>query len=88
MDKWEVFLVISAVVSFILLVCKPLMTLNTTITKLIDAVETLESSFKEMNESNTKTHGRLWNEIEQHGDTLNNHETRLQMIERGGKNEK
>lgn len=88
MDKWEVFLVISALASFILLVCKPLMTLNTTITKLIDAVETLENSFKEMSESNTKTHGRLWNEIEQHEDKLNEHETRLRIIERGDKDVK
>lgn len=82
MDKWEVFLVVSALASFIILVCKPLMTLNTTITKLISAVETLESSFKELNESNSKTHGRLWSELENHEGILNNHEMRLHDLEK------
>ena len=82
MDKWEVFLVVSALASFIFLIVKPLMTLNTTITKLISAVETLESSFKEMNESNSKTHGRLWSELENHEDILNNHEMRLHDLEK------
>lgn len=82
MDKWEVFLVISAVASFIFLICKPLITLNTTMTKLISAVETLESSFKEMNDSNSKTHGRLWSELESHEEKLNDHEIRLHDLER------
>lgn len=84
MNEWNVFLVIVAVVSFIVAVCGPMLKLNTTMTKLIDAVTYLEESLEKMSSANSKTHERLWKELDYHDEKLHDHETRLKLIEEGG----
>lgn len=82
MDKWEVFLVISALVGFLIAVVGPILKLNTTITKLIVTMENFETRFDKMDDSNSKSHGRIWNELEKHDEVLSDHETRLHDLER------
>ena len=81
MNEWNVFLVIVALVSFIIAVCGPMLKLNTTMTKLIDAVKYLEGSLEKMSSANDRTHERLWKEIDHHDERLHEHETRLRLIE-------
>ena len=84
MNEWQIFLTIVAIVSFTIMVVTPMLKLNTTITKLIDAVDSLKQSFEEMSNSNTKSHERIWNQLEVHDEKLADHETRLQLIEKSG----
>ena len=82
MDRWEMFLAIGTLVSFIIAICGPMLKLNTTLTKLIDKAETLELSFKETRDRNSKTHERIFGELEDHEKVLNEHETRLRLMEK------
>ena len=82
MDKWEVFLTIGTLVTFLIAVGGPMLKLNTTLTKLIDKAETLEKSFEKTQNSNHDVHKRMWNEIEEHEHKLSDHETRLQLMEK------
>ena len=82
MDKWEVFLVLGEVLALILLVGAPILKLNTTITKLMVHLEELTASYKQSETSNTKAHARIWDKLDEHDDMLNDHETRLQLMEK------
>ena len=82
MDKWETFLTIGTIVSFVIAVCGPMLKLNTTLTKVLDKAETLEKSFEKTQNSNHNVHERIWSEIEEHGERLHDHETRLQLMEK------
>lgn len=82
MDKWETFLTIVTVVSFVIAICGPMLKLNTTLTRLLDKAETLEKSFETTQHSNDNVHEEMWSEIEDHADMLHDHETRLQLMEK------
>ena len=82
MDRWEMFLAIGTLVSFIIAICGPMLKLNTTLTKLIDKAETLEKSFEKTQNSNHDVHEKIFTELEDHEHLLNDHETRLQLMEK------
>lgn len=82
MTEWGVVLVIVTLLGFASGIITPLIKLNTAIVKLIDSVNTLDKSLGDLIESNTRTHKRLWDKLDEHDDTLNNHETRLTVIEK------
>ena len=82
MDKWETFLTLGTIVSFVIAIGGPMLKLNTTLTKVIDKAETLEKSFERTQSSNHDVHKRMWNELEEHGEILHDHETRLQLMEK------
>lgn len=87
MTNWDVFLVIVAVVGFIITIMTPILKLNTAITKLIDAVETLKKSFDSMLHSNSKSHERIWSSINEQDDKLEDHEVRIKLLEDKHKND-
>lgn len=82
MSEWDVLLVIGEIIALILLVGGPILKLNTTLTKLMVQLEDLTASYKKSESSNSKAHGRIWEELEKHDETLNDHETRLQLMEK------
>ena len=82
MDRWEVFLTIGTLVTFLLAIGGPMLKLNTTLTKLIDKADSLEKTFEKTQTSNHNVHERMWNELEDHENKLNDHETRLQLMEK------
>lgn len=87
MTEWGVFLVIVAIAGFLITVITPILKLNSTITELMSHIKMLTMTLDEFKSSNTKSHERIWNELEAHDNTLNNHETRLMIIEqKGGRN--
>ncbi|MGN0693725.1 MAG: hypothetical protein ACI4LK_02300 [Lentihominibacter sp.] len=87
MTQWEVFIAITLIVGFLATVITPIVKLNGTITELTSQVKLLTKTLDEYKESNAKSHDRIWKELNAHDDTLNNHETRLIMIEqKGGQN--
>ena len=81
MDSWGVFGVIVAIVSFGVLVGTPLLKLNSSITKLNSMLTYLEKQFFDEKKSNGEEHIALWNECEKQGDVLNDHETRITVLE-------
>lgn len=81
MNEWQVFLVIGAVVSFLIAIITPMLKLNTAIVRLIEAVNTLELSLGRLTKSNSESHKRIWCELEKQDDVLNNHENRINLLE-------
>ena len=82
MDSWGVFGVIVAIVSFLGLVGAPLLKLNSNLTKLNVILEVLQKQFDKFCGDNEKEHNTIWTEVEKHEDSLNDHETRIQIMER------
>lgn len=82
MEEWKIFLTIGTVLTFVGMIIGPISKLITAIVKLTDSVDSLKLSFEETNANNSKTHERIWNELETHEEKIVDHETRLQLIEK------
>lgn len=55
--------------------------MSTIIQRNTDAVVALTARIDRMDAGNAKEHNEMWDEIERSEDTLNDHETRLQLLE-------
>lgn len=55
--------------------------MSTIIQRNTDAVVALTARIDRMDAGNAKEHNELWDKIERSEDTLNDHETRLQLLE-------
>ena len=84
MTEWAVVGVIVTLIGLIAAVVKPLITLNTTLTKLVDSVATLDKNITALTTDNTASHARIWGELDEHDEKLNDHETRLTIMEKKG----
>lgn len=82
MNEWTVITVIATLVGLGAAVIRPLISLNTSITRLTDIVNELEKNISGLTVKNSEAHGRIWEKLEQHDDTLNSHETRLILVEK------
>ena len=84
MNEWTVVTVIVTLVGLAAAVVKPLIGLNSTITRLTAAVNVLEKNIAGLAAKNSESHERIWEKVEEHDDALNRHETRLTIIEKRG----
>lgn len=80
MTEWGVVLVLVTLLGFITGIITPLIKLNTAIVRLTDAVETLHKDMESMSESNSKTHGRIFELLDEHDNKLDDHEKQLIVI--------
>jgi hypothetical protein len=83
MNEWTVVTVIVTLVGLGAAVIRPLISLNTSITRLASIVNELEKSVSGLTVKNSDAHGRIWNKLGEHEDALFSHETRLLFIEKG-----
>ena len=81
MTEWEVVGVIIVLVGLIASLVKPVVGLNASITKLNDICLALEKNLSELTNKNSQAHERLWHRSEEHDARLQDHETRLVMLE-------
>lgn len=88
MTEWGVFGVIVALVGFATAIIAPILRLNTNITRLTVTAEHLVEEMRgqseemaEIREKNHKSHERLWDKNEQQDKALENHETRIKVLE-------
>ena len=88
MTEWEVVGVIAALVAFAISIGTPIIRLNTSITRLIDRLNNLDESMDELTVRNHKSHERIWQHNDEQDDKLNDHETRITILERREENEK
>jgi len=82
MTEWTVVTVIVVLVGLVAAIVKPLINLNTVITRLSTVVDTLEKNVSGLTEKNSEAHGKLWGKLEEQDDKIGNHETRIQIIEK------
>ena len=78
MTEWGVLGVIITVAGFLAAVISPIINLTKSITKLTVVVETLTKDM-ETQRGSTK---RLWSHNDEQDERLNDHETRIQLLER------
>lgn len=81
MTEWEVFGVITALAAFGVSIVTPIIKLNTSIVRLIDRLNRLDEGVDELTEKNQKSHGRMWDHMEEQDRKLNDHEMRITILE-------
>ena len=81
MTEWNVILVIGEVIALFLLIGKPLLNLNTTLTELKSLVNSLLSDFNGFKNKASETHKEFHEHLEEHDIKLENHELRIQSLE-------
>ena len=82
MSEWTVVTVIVVLTGLIGAIIKPIINLNTSITRLNESVSSLEKNIAGLNDRNSESHDKLWRRCGEHDEKLNQHETRLQILER------
>ena len=55
--------------------------LGVTVTEATDAVKALTQRIDRIDDDNAKDHTEMWDKIERDEDTLNDHETRISLLE-------
>lgn len=81
MNEWTVVTVIVVLVGLVAAIVRPLISLNTIITKLSVIVGEVEKNLSGLTDKNCEAHEKIQGKLDEHGETLNDHETRLQLIE-------
>lgn len=81
MTEWSVVGVLIAVVGLIAAVAKPMLSLNTSITRLTTLLDSLRQELRNMGDHNAKGHDRLWRKLEQQEETIESHEHRITVLE-------
>ncbi len=81
MEEWTVITVIATLVGLGAAIIRPLINLNSVITRLTGLVAALEDEVSALARKNGEAHVRIWEKIEEHDDTLNGHEVRLTLVE-------
>ncbi|MCC8091489.1 MAG: hypothetical protein LIO55_08960 [Oscillospiraceae bacterium] len=84
MSEWTVVSVIVGLAGLLLSLLKPLISLNSTLTRLTDTVEKLEQELAESAEKNREAHTRLWDKAAAQDEMLQAHTLQLARLEREG----
>ena len=80
MSTAEWGIAISALGLFVVLVTQ-LVKLTNTLTKLTVTMDGINEKITDINCENKKEHDELWEESREHGKAINDHETRIRLIE-------
>ena len=81
MTEWGVVGVIIALVGLGAAIIKPVLALNTSITRLNLTLEQLQRDVGTMTTKNSKSHERIWDKLEEQGGALEDHERRIDSLE-------
>ena len=81
MNEWQVVGVLIALVGFVASIVTPIIKLNTSIVKLSVLVDNLGNKLSSMEASNSASHDRIWNKLEEHGEELQDHDKRIIKLE-------
>ena len=82
MNEWNVVGVLVVVAGLFLSVGAPVIRLNSNLTKLSTLVEAVQSLQYRQERDNTDSHRRLWKHNDEQDAALNDHETRITILER------
>lgn len=82
--EWTVVGVIVTLGGLAALIMSPVVKLNSTVTKLATLVDRLVADNHELSKGNAESHRRFWDDQARQDDLINDHETRITVIERRG----
>lgn len=81
--EWTVVTVLIAIVGLVAVLVKPMLSLDTTMTKLVVAVDVLNDKMKDFTDRNSESHERLFKKQEEQENRLDDHEGRISNLEHG-----
>ena len=81
MTEWGVIGVLVTVVGLFVTIGKPLLSLNTSIVQLREEMKSVNRGLDDLNGKNTQDHARIWTKVDKQGETLEDHEKRIQHLE-------
>lgn len=87
MSEWGVVGVIIALVGLVASIAGPIVKMTQAVTKLTDAAERLDDKVKELTDRNSRSHERIFGKLDEHDETIADHETRISVLERHPKKE-
>lgn len=85
--EWTVVGVIVTLVGLGAAIVPPIIKLNTSIVKLTDSNDRLSEKLTSMETSNTSEHRRIWTAVDKNHGHINDHETRISVLEDRERNE-
>lgn len=81
MNEWSVVLVIISLVGLGAAIIKPILSLNTAIVKLTEAVKELQKDMADFVNGNHNSHVRIHERIDGCNEAIRNHENRIEKLE-------
>lgn len=81
MDRYEVVVIVVAMLTTAITIGAPIIKLNTAITRLIVKLDGLGADLDDLEKHNHESHRRLWEHNGEQDEKLADHETRLKVIE-------
>lgn len=79
--EWEIVGVIVVLVGLLASVAGPLIKLNTTLAKLDANVDALRGEMKSLTTRNSDSHDRIFKRLDEGDAAINDHETRITVLE-------
>lgn len=86
MEKWDVFLILSSVITFVATIVKPIINLTNTISILNIEIKQLKSVIIEINNKSEYEKKLIWNHNKKQDMKIQDQEYRIEILE-GGRNE-
>lgn len=80
--EWTVVGVLVVLIGLIVSIVRPLLKWNTSLTENTMAIKGLTDSIKGNEQINTEEHNALWSVCDKHGEKLNEHDTRITVLEK------
>lgn len=84
MTEWNVYLVIVSLAGTAIAIGAPVIKLNTTMTRLIDKIDSLGGDLSDLEASNRRSHERIHIKNDEQDGKLADHETRIKLLEEKG----
>ena len=81
MTEYQVIVLIGSMFTLGVAIVTPILKLNTTITKLRDAIDSQTDSQKEYKKKNDESHEKLWEHEHDQDEKIHDHETRIRILE-------
>ncbi len=81
MEKWDIVVVIIALVGLIAAITGPIVKQIRAMTRLTVTLEHVSDKLQTLNDSNAEAHKRIWEKNDEQDKTLNDHETRIHVLE-------
>lgn len=81
MNEWTVVTVIVTLVGLSLAIVKPLLSLNSIITRLNESVRALEEKISDLSDKNSESHRRMWEKMRTQEATSSRQNLRLALAE-------
>lgn len=83
MNEWAVFGVIVAIAGFLAVVVPPIVKLTNSITRLTVVVDKLSTDLESQKKQSVESHNKLWLHNSEQDERINDHETRIRLLEEG-----